>query len=114
DAGHTLVLIVEDDDSLQALNAFVIVDATIPPYGADLTVIPTMLARLAAGIDALEPGEQPQATEHCQPGAQRADVAAIELVHEQPKPEQRQRIEHERPGAHEEQRDAGLERLHLR
>ncbi|MNF55206.1 hypothetical protein D3C84_366600 [compost metagenome] len=113
DAGHALVVVVEDHDALQALDALVVVDAAVALDGADLAVVPAVLAGLAAGVDALEPGEQVVLAEHGQAGAERAEVAAVELVHEQAQAEQDHGVEHERPAAHEEQGDGGLERFHF-
>jgi len=39
DSGHALVVVVEDHDALQALDALVVVDAAIALDGADLAVV---------------------------------------------------------------------------
>src|SRR3990167_2300355 len=78
DAGHALVVVVEDHDAFQALDALVVVDAAVALDGADLAVVPAVLAGLAAGVDTLEPGEQVVLAEHGQAGPERAEGAAVE------------------------------------
>src|SRR5690606_9568965 len=55
DRRHALLVVVQDDDAFQALDAFVVIDTSDPVYRADTAVISAVLAGLAAGVDPLQP-----------------------------------------------------------
>ena len=67
DGIHALILVIQNHDAFQALDALVVVDGAAALDGADLAFVVAVLAGFAACVDARQPGEQPQPAEDRQP-----------------------------------------------
>src|SRR6185312_14124896 len=107
---HRWALVVVDagDLAIQAVVAFVEVDAAIRMDRLDLALVGADLAGAAALGASAQPFEQSPASGHGQSGTQRADIAAIELVVERGYADQQHRVEHVAPRAREVQGERGL------
>ena len=110
--GH-LVLRLVKNLTMQAVHAFVRIDFAGRVDGLHRAFIGAGLAGVAAFVVAFQPVEHPQPCRDRQRGAQRAQIAAVEPLDEQPRHQQRRHIGHKGPGADEFQHDRGLERLDL-
>src|SRR6056297_1416437 len=92
-----LAVVLENNDALQALNALVVINPAILANGIDAAFVFAVLTGVAAELDPIQPAEQPEPAKHRKAGAQRAQVAAIELVNEHAEHQQANGIQYEWP-----------------
>ena len=87
DGRHASILVVEDDDTFQALYAFVVIYLTLLVNSVDAAAVSANLAGGATFKASFEPLKSPQSTQYCQSGTQWTYEAAVKFVDEHPQPQ---------------------------